>query len=250
MKRQLLRTDLHRGAALALILACPVSAGAKAVETASFIPPEQPLVLTRELHKPLFDGKAIVSRRRYEIRFSREGAGYRVDGRLIDVEAPAMLAPLAALERSRLDEGLFPLYLDVHGVIVSQAGAHDPKSSTTAASTAKGVIASAPLTEADKLAASQMISQLQVQTQATGGNWPAELFCPATGRREESRAIALPDGVQGQVTVIVVASADSHNGLLGRLQRTVMTEIGGTTRSNDEIWTLAMTSGPAKPTAR
>ena len=49
-----------------------------------FNPPPSPMLLTRELRRSLSDGKEVISRRSYAVRFTPEaGGGYRVDGRLV-----------------------------------------------------------------------------------------------------------------------------------------------------------------------
>lgn len=67
-----LRSALLVGAATMLPVSQPAVA---ASDTASFVAPESPVVLTRELRRSLVDGKEVVSRRRYELRFVREGNG-------------------------------------------------------------------------------------------------------------------------------------------------------------------------------
>jgi len=208
---------------------------------AAFTPPGAPMVLTRELRKTLVDGQSFVSRRRYAIRFVSEGEGWRVEGTLLasEVEAPADVpAALVELERTRSDEGLFPLRLDRAGLIVSQQGSQDPHSSARALAAAQSYLATAPLSSADRSAASALTARLQAQTRAAGGNWPTDLFRPAPGERSEVRRIPLGGGADGKVTV-TMAAAGSPAGVLERLERRVVTETAGSRRLSVETWTLA-----------
>lgn len=206
----------------------------------TFLPPHGPLLLTRELRKTLVDGQEIISQRRYAVRFVPQGDGYRVEGELVGtaVQAPPELGQLADVERSRADEGLFPLILNRHGMIVEQQGANDAASTARTLAEAKAFLANSELSDADRSAALAMVTQLQEQARAAGGNWPADLFRPASGRHEVTRDIPLPDGSAGRVTVSITAS-DLPGGMLDRLQRRVITELNGTSRLSTETWTLA-----------
>lgn len=206
----------------------------------AFLPPHGPLLLTRELRKALADGQEVILRRRYAIRFVQQADGYRVEGELVgaDVQAPPELGQLADVERARGDEGLFPLLLDRRGMIVGQRGADDEASTARTLAEAKAFLAKSELSETDRAAALAMVTRLQEQARAAGGNWPADLFRPVGGRREESRELPLPDGSAGRVTVSIMAS-DLPGGMLDRLQRRVITELNGTSRLSTETWTLA-----------
>lgn len=231
-----------QGAAFAaLVAAAPVCAAPPRPAASAFHPPEAPVLLTRELRKTLPDGKEIVSRRRYAVRFVPQGAGYRVDGELVgaEVEAPPELARLAEVERTRSDAGLFPLTLDRSGMIVAQQGDHDPAAEARTLAEAKVFLAGqADLSDADRAAALAMVVKLQAQARAVGGNWPADLFRPAEGERQESRELPLPDGSAGKVTV-TIAARDTSDGLLAQLRRSVVTELAGTSRLSTETWILA-----------
>lgn len=237
------RSRFLLGAALAALSAATTASAAAATAHSSpgtFNPPAGPVLLTRELRKALSDGKEVVSRRRYAIRFHPNATGYRVEGELVgaDVDAPPELAQLADVERTRSDEGLFPLALDRHGLILEQQGADDPAAAARTMAAARDFIVKAQMTDAERTAALAMVAKLQAQARAAGGNWPADLFRPASGEHQESRELPLPDGSTGKVTVTITAT-DAPGGLLDRLQRRVVTELGGSARLSTETWTLA-----------
>lgn len=235
-----IRSALMLGGAAALPLAA--LAFAPQVATAHskrFEAPAQPLVLTRELRRQLADGKEVVSRRSYEIRFVREKRGWRVDGALVasEVEAPPVLAGLAAIERARKDEGLFPLRLDENGMIVEQRGARDPASGSVARAHVDKAIERISLAPSDKQVARDMVRRIEAQASAAGGGWPADLFHPVMEPRSQVKSMALPDGSLGTVTVAEVARG-SRDGLLEEFRRSVITELAGSRRENSEIWRL------------
>ncbi|MEP7221627.1 MAG: hypothetical protein ABI673_03055 [Novosphingobium sp.] len=244
-----LRSALLIGSAIALpatpILARMPAAGPaersdSGAADSRFRAPTTPLILTRELRRSLADGKEVVSRRSYRISFVPEGSGYRIDGVMTnaEVEAPPALAALAALERQRLDIGLFPLQLGRDGQIVAQQGASDPVSEARSRAVLGSALSRVPLSEPDRQVAAQTVSKLAAQASAVGGNWPSDLFRPAPGERSQVRQIALPDGGHGTVTETIRA-AGASSGLLQRMERKVVTELDGTRRENREIWTLS-----------
>ncbi|MES2493847.1 MAG: hypothetical protein V4579_11285 [Pseudomonadota bacterium] len=240
------RRRLLVGAALAGLSAAAASASAPQAPpsaqpaSAAFTPPRGSVLFTRELRKILADGKEIVSRRRYAIRFEPAGSGFRVEGRLIgaDVTAPAELAQLAEVERTRSDEGMFPLVLDREGLIVRQPGGDDPGAAERTIAAARAFLARSNLPEEEQAAALAMAAKLQAQARAAGGTWPADLFRPSSGQSRASRDLSLPDGSSGRVTVTITASKGTA-GTLEQLRRDVVTELDGTERLSTETWTLA-----------
>jgi hypothetical protein len=244
-----LRSALLIGSALALP-ATPIMAGLPPADRSErfspgpmrhdFLAPSTPLTLTRELRRALADGKEVVSRRSYEIRFIPDGTGYRIEGVMIaaEVEAPPALAALAALERQRRDVGLFPLQISSDGMIIAQQGARDLAAEAQSRAMISGAIQHIALTGVDRQVAVQTAVRLDAQAHAVGGNWPSDLFNPTPGERSQVRKIALPDGSEGTVTETISTSGEP-SGLLHRMERRVVTELDGTRRENREIWTLS-----------
>lgn len=241
------RTALLAGAA-ALLPALGASALADVVPQiqARFAPPSTPLVLTRTLYRDLSDGKQVVVTRRYTIRFSVDGDGYRVDGALIDatVDAPPFLSRLAELERQRPDTGLFPALLDGSGMIRSGgSGKLDPQTRQQGLDRAQSIISSAPAPAEAKRETSALLNQVA----GSSGNpsWPVFLFNPGSAERVERRTMALPDGGQGEVEVRIKTDGLLPGGLPQRLERVIVTRLAGTERTSREVWTMA----PAPPDA-
>jgi hypothetical protein len=183
---------LAGAAALLPTVATQVSAQSPETSSRPFIPPESPQILTRTLWRSLGDGKQIVVRRRYAVRFTRQDDGFLLDGRLIDaaVEAPPVLAAMAELERNRSDEGLFPLVLDATGRIREDASSllESQALREGARLRAQGLLAAKPLSAAQQQESGLFLKALAAQGAPT--SWPADLFNPAIGERSESRRIA------------------------------------------------------------
>ncbi len=207
-----------------------------------FTPPQTPLILTRELRKDFARGGELVSRRRYAIRFFPALGGWQVDGTLVssEVEGPAGIASeLLELERTRTDDGLFPMRLDRTGLIVNQPGAADAANDAAILAAARTFLAGRGVAPTDSAAALALAQRLQAQSRAAGGNWPVDLFRPRQGTHSEVRTLPALEGASGQVT-IMIAAAERPDGLLERLERQVVTEAAGTRRRSVETWTLAL----------
>ena len=234
-----LRAALLVGCAFAFASAASAERAAAPAPSTTFSAPEGPVILTRELRRAVGRDKYIITRRSYEIRFVRDGKGWRVDGTLIgsEVEAPAGLAELAALEKARKDEGLFPLTLDSQGLIVAQHAPSDTVAAGKARVVASAAVEKINMTSADKAVAKEMIQRIATQSQASGGSWPVDLFRPPAEPVVNVRDLPLPDGKQGRVTVTLQASP-RQAGHLRRLDRRVLTEIDGTSRLSVESWSM------------
>lgn len=221
----------------ATIAALPLYAQA---EPAIFAPPETPIILTRSLYLPFPDGKQIAVTRRYEIRFSPSGSGFRLEGRLLDthVEAPPRLSALADLERRRPESGLFPVLLDQQGMILESPrayGAAEP--AEEAAAGAKAMIAQAASAPGLR---EEMIGALDSLTATSRrSDWPSFLFNPGRAERTASRTVDLPDGTRGTAETRISVEGLLTGGIPRRVERQVTTRLEGTQRTTREVWTFS-----------
>lgn len=231
-----LRSALLLGAATVLPAAQPAVA---ASDSSAFVAPDSPIVLTRELRRSLVDGKEVVSRRRYELHFVREGDGWRVDGTLVgsEVDAPPELAPLAEIEKQRPDNGLFPLRLDARGLIVAQQGAQDLIHAGDAKQAFDNAVERVGFAPSTRVAVGDMAGRIVAVGKSIGGNWPADLFHPTTASDSQVRELALPGGKSGRV-IVAVDTRRSSSGMLAQFRRKVTTEMDGTSRDSMETWTV------------
>ena len=231
-------------ALLPLALLSSQAAGAEPAKR-GFAPPRTSFILTRELRRPLPDGKEVVTRRSYEISILPEGTGYRVEGTLVstEVEAPPALRALAEIERNRQDTGLFPMHLDAQGQIVAVGTVPDRAAAGHATETVGIWLSKAGLAGPDRAVAQAFLNQLKSGLAGGRTLWPRDLFHPAAGERSETTDFQLPDGDKGSVTVATAASAQRDNGLLDRVERTVITRMGEIARTTREVWQLGEMHG-------
>lgn len=225
-------------AGLAAILPVAVSAAEPLPSAGAFTPPAGQLVLTRTLRHVLHDGRQVAARRSYRVYFTRERDGFRLDGELADVtvDAPAGLQALAEIERRRPDTDLFPIRLDVNGMIVPAPEPAPSEAQREAVSLATAEIARMQLGVAERAQAQGFVARFQAR--AHRSPWPLDLFHPVPGARREERTVPLPDEGQGRVVTEIEASTDPA-GTLAAFKRKVTTNLGGDRRVVDEEWTLA-----------
>ena len=211
---------------------------------AHFTPPSEQLVLTRTVTRNLSGGKQIVVTRRYVIQFVRDGQGYVLNGSPLDVsvQVPPMLSGLAEIERKRTESGLFPAWVDAAGVIAPKPAATGTSDHavTAMSGAAQSLLAQSSLAAERKQEGSFYLGQLT--TQPVGSPWPADLFHAAPGERRQHRVVALPDGAQGQVDIVVRVAALMPCGLPSAFEREITTVLEGTSQVSRELWTLELVS--------
>ena len=210
-----------------------------------FVPPAQPMVLTRTLERALADGKRIVTRRSWELTFRRTADGFAVDGALLDsqVEAPPGLAALAQIERTRTDGALFPLLLDADGIIQVPASAGDAAPVITARESAAQIITHAPMGSAEREQAQTLLAAVAAAALRSASNWPADLFIPRDLHREDRREIETGTGETGSIVVITNMRVQSAGALLEHASRQVVTQVGNDRRTSEEQWALVPRAG-------
>lgn len=232
----------------AMTLAPP--AGAAPASMQAFAPPTaSPLLLSRKVVRELSGGAAIVTTRQYKVVFRRVADGWELDGTLIasEVDAPPALAALAALERARPDDGLFPIRLDRSGRIVPAPV--PPGMGREAVANAVGVARQlgGSVTEA---ASPGLIDQVAAAAQSPGAGltrWPEALFLPGALEASNEQTFALPDGSEGSVQVFQKSDPAPGLATMGRAARTVVTLAAGTRRVAREEWTLTRTLPRGEP---
>ena len=226
------------------VLIFPAVAG-PAREVEAFAPPSgRPLILSRTVNRELPGGAAIVATRRYRISFHPTADGWRVEGVLVDSEiaAPPALAALAAIERARPDDGMFPILLDRSGKIVAEPVAGMGREAVV------GAVGAASKSAARSSAAGFLAQVGAVAATPQGGitNWPEGLFLPHGLDGTSEQELALPDGSAGSVRVSLESAAAPGMATMGRAARTVVTQTAGTRRVAREEWTLIAEAQPPR----
>ena len=235
------RGAMARIAALALLPVLASGGPAQANISGSFSPPDEPMLFTRKLRRDLAPGAVIEVIRRFEIRFVRNEAGYRVEGRELgcDVAAPQSLAMLAQIERNRKEDGLFPMQLDSSGMIVTgPLGPAAPESMSLAVDEALARIGRSHLPAGDRANAREFVLGLQMLGSGLTSRLPARLFTGFAETSQEQRDLPLPDGGFGQLRVTVSAVTGPRGNLFDHGEREVVTLVGESERRWVEQWTL------------
>ncbi len=209
--------------------------------SSSFEAPVGEMRLSRQIIRGLADGAQINIRRGWNIAFKRIGAGYEVAGKQasVEVEAPPALSFLAEIERSRQEMGLFPLRLDPQGMIILDRGPADQRQVEHAVDLALQKIAHARLGSDPAQNARAFLTSLQEASGAMLTALPADLFCPRQRSWQESRTLPLPGGSEGTLSVQYRAKLSESGGLMQRAERKIITTIGSSHRTSEEIWQMA-----------
>ena len=227
------------------MIAPPVAAG-PAVQSRAFAPPSgRPLILARTVVRELPGGAAIVATRRYRVTFHPVSGGWEVDGALVssEIDVPPALAALAAIERARPDDGMFPILLDYSGRIVAEPTAGLGREVVAGAvGAASHVVGPAPAT-----GFFAQIGAAAAAPEAGLTSWPEALFLPDGLSGTTEQAFALPDGSVGSVRVSLECAPAPGMATMGRAARTVVTQAAGTRRVAREEWTLAAEGDPVRP---
>lgn len=234
-RRALLRLA---GMAVTLPLVSIVSAAAQ--PAGAFAPPANPMLYTRRLERELADGARLVVTRSFAVRFIREADGFRVEGEQVgvEVEAPEQLAALAALERERVETGLFPLQLDRAGAIRATSRAAQSEQLDRAVREVTARIEQGQHIPAERDAMRAFVEAVHRSAGELVTELPRDLFAPTAEPRAESRSIALPGGDAGSVQMTFTAERDPATGVLRAARREVVTEVAGDHRRTIESWRL------------
>lgn len=209
----------------------------EAIASGTFTPPAGPMILTRELRRPLGGGVEVSTRRSYEITFRPDARGFVIEGKLLDAQitAPPQFERLAALERSRPDDGMFPMRVDRNGRFLP-GNTPPPDEAGEAGRIAHGMVAGLGLSAGQTREADSFIGQVAGSPVRTA--WPVDLLMPAPGKHSQTLTIPLPGGRTGQVSIDTDALTDARSGLVKTFRRQVTTRLDGTSRVTLETWTL------------
>jgi hypothetical protein len=251
----MMKTSLNRRGALrafAKVASLPAattlaSASALAATPNSNLPTGR-FRLNRLLERGLSDGKMIRVAREWACEFSRPSGRFGGDagGMLfvtgqqiaVSVEAPAKLAPLAEIERTRIVTELFPGQLDSKGRLTK------PFLGTSDADMERAMNAAMDIYRREGSSAQTIQNARLFLTNLTNSGAamlsqiPADLFYPTPGLRKATQEIALPSGLTGAFELEVKADVRAQTGLLQNFARTVTTRTADDARVSREVWEL------------
>ncbi len=179
----------------------------------------------------------------WDVRFTAAGDGTTVDGTQsgVQVQAPPALAPLAAIEEQRVEDGMFPVTISADGLLSPNGGANAAPALADAGRAALDIIATI---ESDPEAAdimSDFVRQVAAATSQYLGQVPRDLFYPAIRSDRQEIALDLPGGAKGSVMIEQTATTTGADGLLKEARRSIVTRTGETERSSVETWVLERT---------
>lgn len=236
------RTVLRHAAVAALLpLAAQVPASPLAAAGRRFVPPSGPMRYSRCLTRNLAGGARFRVERSFAVHFTQTAQGCTVSGEqlAVDVEAPAVLADFARMERERVEAGLFPLMLDQWGQITGGPDLAGSLDLAEAEQTARAMIGRSSRGIPDKAQMLAFVSAVHQSAARLTTALPADLFVPVNIPRLKQSGVALPDGEQGEMIASFTARTDPATGLMVSAERKVITAISGDRRETVESWTLA-----------
>jgi hypothetical protein len=211
-----------------------------------FSPPQSPMVLSRTVIRELSGGQQIVVKRSFRVQFVPSADGFILTGTPIDVsvQVPPMLARLGDLERQRSDLGPFPIRIDGQGLIHSSADGQsaDMTARQSGRQLGQKMIEATPMPAERKREGTQLLGQLATDPRTSP--WPTDLFVARDGERRQHRSVALADGSQGEVEVLLKVDKWLPSGIPAQFERVVTTELAGTRRVSRELWSLEPLTGP------
>lgn len=239
-----MKADNRRGVLRLLGLAAivPVLGHPAAVWAAgrSISVPTRPFLLRRELERGMARGASLIVTREWEGRFESIGGQTRVTGEQVScmVDAPAVLEPIAVVERARRSPGPFPAFLDTGGRMIGSQPVNT-EGTGAAVQAAIGVLEQSGKSAAEMQEAKLYLAQLAKTAGTIIGTTPPDLFFPVAGEARDSRELPLPGGLVGAFSVELEASA-AAGGLLERFERRITTRIAEDVRLSRETWRLSL----------
>jgi hypothetical protein len=204
-------------------------------------PPSGEMTFTRRLERALPGGSKLVVARSFAVRFAATPAGWSLSGEQVGVtvDAPARIAALAALERQRIETGLFPLALDRAGMIVGGPDAPPVVELEQAVAIVRRQIEAAGFAADERKELEAFVRAVHDAGAKMTSEFPGDLFAPREQAVRAERELALPGGGAGTIEVSFTAVTDPTTGLMAEARREIVTAIADDRRLTREDWTLA-----------
>ena len=208
-----------------------------------FAPPAAPMTFTRRLERGLPGGNKLVVARRFGVRFAPAEGGWSVVGAQlgVTVDAPARIAALAALERQRVETGLFPLTLDRSGMILGGPDPQPAKELDEAVLIVRRQLDEAGVAPDARKEFDAFVKAVREAGTKMTSLLPGDLFAPRDDATRVERELALPGGGTGTIAISFSAITDPATGLMRQARREIVTSIAGDRRLTREDWTLTLT---------
>lgn len=202
--------------------------------------PSLPMRLTRRLERDLSDGKSVIVERDWLIQFSRHAGEIWVTGHQtrVAVEAPAKIAAIADVERTRSTDGMFPIRLDGGGLILA-TGTFEAKADVAkAVEEAEAIINGEARSKSEQSASLHYLRALQTTGSGKLEQMQRDLFFPRSEPFRAIRSLALPDGSTGEFELEIQMEAQPGTSWLGHTSRNIITRVAGISRRSSELWNM------------
>lgn len=217
------------------------AAGALPVHAAPALAlPQGKMRLSRLLQRDLHDGSQIAIAREWLVEFSALSGGAAILGRQIDVSvsAPQKIAAIAAIERGRNTDGMFPIRLGASGELVEMGVFEAERDVAAAMREAERLIAARLRSDAARGEAMRALADVQQAGTGLLERLPRDLFFPQGPGFSARQPLRLPDGSQGEFEVHYTASAAPLAGWLSAAERRIVTRLSGSERRSRERWQM------------
>ena len=202
--------------------------------------PDTPQILTRRIERSLLNDVWLTIRRSWQVHFMRDGHGIVLTGDQVSVEvdAPASLAPIAAIEESRSTAGMWPIRLGESGLIFAAGNGVRAEDLSAAIDMAEEMIAAKPIPQAEKDVQREHLASMQKAGSNLLDRLPDDLFFPTVGPMRAVRSVELPGGMTGEFELSYAAHAVPGSGWLDWAERSIVTRLAGTEHIAREFWQL------------
>jgi hypothetical protein len=236
-RRAILRGAVAAALAPALASRAVVAVAANGQRIA---PPAGPMTFTRRLERTLPGGNRLIVARRFAVGFAPAATGWTIAGQQVGVtvEAPPRIAALAALERQRVETGLFPLALDRAGLILGGPDSRPAKELDAAIAIVRRELAADRIATDERAEFEAFLRAVQSAETRLTAKFPGDLFAPRAKATRSARELALPGGTKGTIELSFSAVTDPATGLMREARREIVTTIGGDRRLTREDWAL------------
>ncbi|MCL6249984.1 hypothetical protein M3P36_02820 [Altererythrobacter sp. KTW20L] len=197
-------------------------------------PPPGQMIYRRSIERQLPGGPTLAISRDFAVEFERLDTGFRVTGEQVAarVDWPAPLEHLAALERQRVENGVFPMLLDEVGHIVEGPEAASGEELSRALADVRAMMAGAGEE------ASTLVEALHQSGTRLTTHLPRDLFAPLADERSAREEVILPWGDAGEIETRFTALRDPASRLMSSARREITTRIGNDERRSGEQWEL------------
>lgn len=226
--------------AVAPLVGAGIEAPVFAQSATGFAPPSTPMTLSRTVIRELSDGKQIVVTRSFRVQFVAKRNGFTLEGAPVGVtvDVPPVLEPMADLERQRSEPGPFPVQVNSQGLIddADTGGLPNREARQNAHEVGSNMLRAAPLSEQTR--AETLKTLASFVSDPHGSPWPVDLFSAKEPERHLHRNVAMADGSQGEVDVVLRIPKWLPCGMPAMFERVITTDLAGTRRVSREVWRL------------